>query len=195
MTKQIFMAFIVSVSAVLFYSSTAFAQQAVISPEKLALINELRDLSTTSKFSINIDTKETKFEDPYAAKADKDTTLSEEQKKAIRDAAIETKAKIDKAFADFSDPSSVSRLFEEFSIKMYDESFSENELTETINFFKTPAGQKVAKFMLYFIDNLNKNFGKFYDQKAKDFLTKKVIEESKILKKRIEEIRNGKLEA
>lgn len=89
------------VTAVILYSTIAsFAQQG-ISPEKKALIQELRQLTESATLSISAKPTSTTTTETYTAEIEKDPELTDLQKQELMKLVAEVKEHIDKLTQDF----------------------------------------------------------------------------------------------
>lgn len=141
MKKQIFTFLIFFIATMLLIVNHGFAQQTAlpekqqISPEKKALILELREVTEVNRFSIKIDTNSVTF-NKMTSVIDNDQQLSAVQKDELRKFAIDIEEKIKQAITSYSaDPVNSSQLFENVSIEHFNQNFSNDELKEMIVFF------------------------------------------------------------
>lgn len=177
--------FFITVVVILFFAITGLAQQS-ISPEKKALIQELRELteSATLDFSATFGN----IKEPFTAQIEKDTELTDSQKQELKKLIVETRERLDKQAQDFlADKSIKKQITDEIVIPMYDKQFIETELRELITFYRTPTGQKAAKFMLTVNTKLANAIGEAYKKKLQDFMTPKLQMEFEQIPKKIRE--------
>lgn len=194
MTKLKFSIFIICVVAVLFCTGAVFAQNA-ISPEKKALILEIKELNGMQGWSVKVEMNSTNIGDALMAVLDKEQELTDAQKQELKKIASEGKERLEKQMGDFVlDKTLSSQLFDEVFIQLFDKNFTESELLEMVVFYRTATGQKASKFMRGFVNQLNKSYSEAYSGKLKEFANSKLQEEIKLLEQKIKETKSRKNE-
>ena len=79
----------------------------------------------------------------------------------------------------------MQQLLEDAAVLLFDRNLTEDELREGIVFYKTPAGQKIAKFLPGVQKQLVKDFGESAGKNLQAFIAPKINAEVDELKKRI----------
>lgn len=127
---------------------------------------------------------------------EKDQELTSEQKQEMRRLASEATVRLEKVMRDYTADATLSaQLFEETSLQLFDKTFTESELQEMVVFYRTPTGQKAAKFMTGLTGKLTRAFTEAFTQKFRTFVNSKLQEEMEQLKQKIKEAKNKKPEA
>jgi hypothetical protein len=178
--------------SILMVANPVFAQQS-LSKEKKELIEEILELTGVSNLRAEQKLNESNIGDSLMPLLENDKELTDKQKQNLRKSFNEAKERINEKVREFSeDKDLTTRLFKEISFRLYDEKFSESELREMVIFYRTPAGQKTAKFSLTFLNDLSESFSKVFSQKFSEFVNLILNEESEVLKKMIQEIKAPK---
>jgi hypothetical protein len=179
---------------VLSCSNFAFAQQG-IPAEKKALILEVRDLTGMTNL-----TAKTGFTSTTVGKAlnnvvNSDKDLTGGQKQELQKSITEGTERLENQIREFSEDKAISeQTFEEAFVGLYDKNFTEAELRELVVFYRTPTGKKAAAFMNKFNDQIMKAFSDAFGKKLQDFASSKLEAEVELLKQKIKEMKNKKLE-
>lgn len=177
---------ILCASFVLCGAATAFSQQ-VITAEKRALILELRQLTGTKNLSVQQEIKSTDIGDVLMRIIDADKELNSEQKQDLRKIALAAKDRLEREMRNFMADQTISdQLFEAAFVEQFDKGFTEDELREIVVFYRTPAGQKSAKFLLTVIDKASDSFSKALSKKLSEYVNTKLSEEIERLRKEIQ---------
>lgn len=195
MLKLNFTILVICLAAVLFCTNSVFSQQSV-SPEKKDLIQEIQDLTGVKKFSVQTKFSSTNIGDALAPLLEKEKELTDDQKLELKIFFSETKEWLEKQIRDFSADKAISdQVAEEVSFQLFDKNFTESELREMVVFYRTPTGQKAAKFMINYTSQLGKLFGDSYNKKLKEFAESKLNEANELIKQKIKELKNKTPEA
>lgn len=195
MKKPNFTVIAVLTAFILFCANSVSAQNQGSPSQKKALIQEIQEL--TSMKSLIPETKMSNLNigDLLLQLVEKDKELAEAQKQELRKPAQEAKERLEKQVIAYSEDSTVIiPMFEEVFFKLYDKTFTEDELREMVVFYRTPTGQKAAKFMRDLVSQLHKDFIAVFTQKFKEFTNSKLQEEWNQLKQKIMEMKKPKLE-
>lgn len=194
MKKLNFTIFTVCLAAMLFCADPALAQQRIFSDKKI-LIEELRQLTGMQNLVVKQEVSTSNIGDSLMPLVEKDKELTDDQRRELKKQAVEGNERIEKLIRDFmADTTISSQLFDEVFFQLYDKNFTETELREMVVFYRTPTGQKSAKFMSGFINQLSKTYGAAFGQKFREFVTSKLQEEVELLKQKIQEVKTAKLE-
>lgn len=184
--------FAICIAIVLFCSSSASAQESVYSDKK-ALIKEIQDLTGMKDLSVKQEVSETNIGDALMLIMEKDKELTDAQKQELKKFIIEGKERIEKQIRDYTaDKALAAQLFEEVFVQLYDKNFTEAELREMVVFYRTPTGQKSAKFTSNFINQIIKAYKQAFTQKMQDFASLIFKEEAERLKQKIQETKKPK---
>jgi len=186
----------------LFSSGVVLAQPAqpagdvVISAEKKAFIQEILEISGVKSFRVKMELSGTDVGKVLVRMVDDDKDLTAEQKSELKKSAVEAKDRLEKNMRDYMADTSISdKLFAEVSTQIFDINFTEAELLEIVTFYRTPAGQKAAKFMTGVVNQLSKNYSDTFGKKFREFITARVNAEVEQLNQKIREVKAQKLEA
>ncbi len=132
----------------LMLSSFAILGQAQESTQKQSLILQFRQLTGADQVNLSINLSTEDVRQSLNSIVEKDPDLSESQKKEMMIEANAAYTRIDKIAKDFfANREVLNKLSEHVIFSLYDSTFTEPELTEIIAFYKTPTGQKVARFL------------------------------------------------
>ena len=145
--------------------SSIFSQE-TISAEKRTLIQEVMELTNTVNLGVKTEFKVTDFQDSLLAMIAQDKELDDSQRLELKKIVSESNERITKQIQDFNeDKNNSSDLLKEVNFRFYDKTFTENELKELVVFYRTPTGQKSAKFMMSFVNQLSQQYGEIYNQR------------------------------
>lgn len=170
-------------------TGSGFAQQ-TISPEKKALIQEVLQLSAVAGFRVNTQLNSTNFLESLTAMFENDSQLSDAHKSQLRKLAFDSNMRIETHVNNFNDDKKNSlELFSETGIDLLDKAFTEDELKEMVIFYRTPTGQKSAKFMVTFVSKLTAQYKETYNKRFNTFFKAKVVEEVDLFKKKLAELK------
>lgn len=180
--------FLTVFAVLVFCGLNSFSQQD-ISPEKKALIQELRQLTESATFvtssiemKANINVKTDDLEN--------NPSLTEAQKQEVRKLIAESKQHLDLAMKNYlADQTIVQQINDDIGFQLFDTNFTDDELKELIAFYKTPIGQKAAKNMPAIRSQLLKSFAKQREQKAGEFMTPVIKAEMERLQKKVAELK------
>ncbi|HJS50357.1 MAG TPA: DUF2059 domain-containing protein [Pyrinomonadaceae bacterium] len=141
--------------------------------------------------SINLSTEDVR--DSLSDIVEKDPGLNEAQKQELRKDVAEAYSKVDKFAKDFfADKSQINQLSEQVIFRIYDNGFSETELTEAIAFYKSPTGQKTAAFLPTLSAQAQKGFIDVVVPKLQQLIQPVSVEETTKLKQKVAEIKTKK---
>jgi uncharacterized protein len=207
MLKTDFKPIVFGAALILFVTTTLFAQEAdqptgqqvgkqTVTPEKKALIREMRELTGFAKMTVKQEMGALSISNILPDIIEKEKELTAAQKQELMKLAEEGKERLNKQIRDFgSDPAFLAEIFEQVSIELFDTNFTEAELREIVAFYRTPTGQKTARFLTAFASKASKAAINIFSQKFKEFINAKISEEVELLKQKIKEVKAGKLEA
>jgi len=88
--------------------------------------------------------------------------------------------------------SQINQLSEQVIFRIYDNAFSETELTEAIAFYKSPTGQKTAAFLPTLSAQAQKGFIDVVVPKLQQLIQPVSVEETTKLKQKVAEIKTKK---
>jgi len=169
-------------------SIPSFAQQAT-STEKKDLILQFRKLTGADRVSSSINFSSEGVQDILSSVVEQDKELTHTQKMELRKSVAEAAARIAKVAQDFlNDKAQITELSEEVIYHIYDKAFTESELKELIAFYRTPTGQKAARFLPGLSSEVQKDFGQVIQLKLNDLLQPKIQMETEQLKQQIKDI-------
>ncbi len=150
--------------------------QATVSSDKKALIQEVMELTNTLNLGVKTEFNESDFEETLLKLISQDKELNENQRLELKQSASKSNARITKYLQDFNeDKNNSEELFKELNFQFYDKTFTETELKEMVVFYHTPTGQKSAKFMMTYINQLSKQYGDIYAQDLRLFSSKRLM--------------------
>ena len=183
-----------ALTAVVLFSAVPGLGQQNISPEKKALIQELRELTEPGIYSMSASQSATpRTKEPYTSQVENDAELTDAKKQELKRFIAESNERIDGLIRDFfADKAMMKQISEGVGFQVYDKSFTEAELKELIAFYQTPTGQKALKFMPTVRKQLEKAFGEAFDQRVKEFLTPKMEAEIEQIQTKIREAKAAK---
>lgn len=128
-------------------SSAVDAQEKTV-PTKTELIGQFASLTKSNRININVQLSLDDVKKNMSSLIEDDKDLSESQKQELKLAAKDIFAKLSRQTEDhLSNNQVLSKLGEQVIIDVYDKAFTETELKDLIDFFKTPLGQKAADFL------------------------------------------------
>ena len=190
MKKQIFGPLLVT--GLLFLASvTSFAQSDLT--KKQSLVLEFRRLTGADRVNMSINLSTEDVRDSLSDIVEKDPGLNEAQKQELRKDVAEAYSKVDKFAKDFfADKSQINQLSEQVIFRIYDNGFSETELTEAIAFYKSPTGQKTAAFLPTLSAQAQKGFIDVVVPKLQQLIQPVSVEETTKLKQKVAEIKTKK---
>ena len=135
-----------------FSAGQVLAQQAM-SPEKLALIKELLEVTGASENADKTADMMLSFQEKEAAKMvesliEDDNNLSPDDKARMKEASTASMERMMTRVREFfAKEFNLGQSLGELVAPIYDKHFTESELREMIAFHKTPTGQKTIKIM------------------------------------------------
>jgi hypothetical protein len=185
-----------TLTAVILCSSlTGLAQQS-ISPEKKALILELRGLIEPETITLSANLSSTpSTNDPYTAQVEGDPELTDAQKQELKRFIAESNERVNKQIRDFfADKEMMRQISEEVGYQVYDKIFTDAELRELVTFYRSPTGQKAIRFMPTARSQLAKAFKEAFEQKLQEFMKPKIQKEMEEKQKKIREAKVTKNE-
>ena len=175
-----------------FGSVSSFAQQ-VPSTEKQALISEFRNLTGANNVNSSINFSSDGIQEILSSIVEQDKEITEAQKPELREAVAEATARVDKIARDFlADKSQIIGLSEAVIYQIYDKAFTESELKELIAFYRTPTGQKAARFLPGLSSQVQKDFGEVISRKLQNLIQPKIQTETQQLKQKIRDVKAKK---
>lgn len=145
---------ILNLSLILIFVSSVLAQaQNAISYEKKKLIAELVAVTKTDKQIVEITdvilkSMETTYPIGFERSVDSRKDLTAKEKEKLKAAATESFLKFSKKFRErLPQAVNYNQYIEETIYPLYDKFYTEQELRDLVNFYKTPTGQKVIDTM------------------------------------------------
>lgn len=180
-------------AVVLCSAATGLAQQS-ISPEKKALIKELREMVEPQPITLTANLSTTPVsQETYTAKIESDPELTDAQKKELKNFIAESAKQINEQIHDFfADKELMKQLSEEVGLQVYDKNFTDAELRELIAFYRSPTGQKVVSFMITAKSQMVEAFEKAVSQKLQEIFKPKMQDVMEEMQKRIREAKAKK---
>ena len=186
---QIIKSFFLLLGVILFPAVTGLGQQH-ISPEKKALIQELRGLIEQEPPSFSASVPAVKAKETFTSLIEKDPELTNAQKQELKKYVAESGEHVEEKIREFfADKSIAKQISDEVDFQLFHKTFTDTELRELIAFYRTPTGQKAARFMATVDTQLKEEFGKVFGQRLKEFLSPIIQSETEQLRKRIREIK------
>ncbi len=178
-------------------SSPVFTQQPSVPSDKRALIQEILELTGMRNISSSQKIDSINIKSSLVNWAEREVQgLADDQKAEVKKLSLEAGERIELQVRQFSeDKAVIEPMFRESCFQVYDRSFSETELREMVVFYRTPTGQKTAKFMMTMLDKTTKAFAEVFKEKFKEFAGSKLLQEQQLLRRRIQEMKRPKLDA
>jgi hypothetical protein len=187
MQKSISRYLLAAVMIASFGSVSSFSQQPT-STVKQDLISEFRKLTGANKVDGSINFSPDSVRQVFTSIIEQDKELPEEQRVELRKFADEATARIYKMAQDaVADKAQIMELSEKVIYQIYDKAFTETELNELVAFYRTPTGQKAARFLPSLSSQVQKEFGEVIQVKLNNVLQPEIQIEIEKLKQRIKD--------
>jgi hypothetical protein len=187
MQKSISRCLLAAVMIASFSSVSSFSQQPT-SAVKQNLISEFRKLTGANKVDGSINFSPDSVRQVFTSIIEQDKELPEEQRVESRKFADEATARIYKMAQDaVADKAQIMELSEKVIYQIYDKAFTETELNELVAFYRTPTGQKAARFLPSLSSQVQKEFGEVIQVKLNNVLQPEIQIEIEKLKQRIKD--------
>jgi hypothetical protein len=181
-----------TVAIVAVAGSRAFAQQRV-APEKEALIKELLEVTGSTKSFKDVTSAMMSFqqkeaENTISSMIDDDKAFTAEEKTLMKQAALESLARMTKKLGDFfTNELDLAKLIDEIIVPLYDRNFSEAELRDLVAFYRTPTGQKTVSIMPKLVVETMAGFSEKVMPKLQEFIKKATDEEFAQIKQKVQQ--------
>jgi hypothetical protein len=149
-----------------------------ISPEKKAMINEIRKLTGLTDLRAEQKVNASDVGQNLTRWADQQTGLTDTQMKELQSSAQEGSTRVEAQVRAFSsDATMMTALLEQATVELFDKSFTDDELKEMLAFYRTPTGQKAAKFSSKVVNDMMKATGRLFSEKFTTFANKQLDDE------------------
>lgn len=182
---------LISFTSVVVILAGSAAAQTPVSPEKQRLIQELLDVSGSTK-SINetidmvmaLQVGETKKMLSELIQNDKNFTAAEKQE--MKQSMEEMAERTSKRFREFfKERLNLGQIVTEVVLPIYDKNFAESDLQDIINFYRTPTGQKVVSTMPAITAEMMSGFMSRVSPKLQDFMKESIESEMTLMKEKL----------
>lgn len=181
--------FLSSIAAILFIAGGITAQDRPgISPEKVALVKELLEVTNTEEQSRQtietmMDVSEEQTRSMIATIFDGDKTLSAKDKAQATEMATQAAGRAAASFKQlFLKEVDLAQLIDDVTVTMYAKHFTESELRDMIVFYRSPTGQKVIKVLPELMLDTMTAVSEKLTPILQDVMKKVIDQESAILK-------------
>jgi len=156
-------------------------------------VMKFRKLTGADRVNLGINVSFEEVKNELIGSVDNDKELSDAQKKELRNAAVEAYNRLDGQLRDFlNDRPRITPISEAAVFQVYNEAFTEAELTELIAFYSTTTGQKALKFLPALSTQVQQVFQSMLLPRVQEFIAPKIKAEGEQLKQKINEAKTKK---